>query len=39
MIKYYWSADALFLRVSIDHNMEGRYKPRLHVSVNLLAEV
>ena len=44
MVTWYWTADNLIWQVSIDHNMMSyiqkvHRKPRLHVSVNLLAEL
>ena len=41
MVMWYWSADTLFLQVSIGHDMDYQYqvcyKPRQNVSFNLLA--
>ena len=46
MVKGYWSTDTFFGQVSVDRHMdvqhqraEGQHKPRVQVSINLLAAV
>ena len=35
MIMWYWSADTLFWKLSIDHNMAGQYQYRRHAYASM----